>query len=351
MKNKRIRLIGLMSAALLILSPLGGVLAADTASDPQLISAPAPGTGADSTWTPDPAPTEKPTVTYHGFAGKITGVAEGTPQVVTVENDEGGQAEFIITADTYLFDGAEITEGGRIIGYYDASLPMTLQYPPRYSVPAAAPVTDEYSVFVGLFNEALVSADNQLALLNTDAAEIVSVNGEKYTGALAGRRLAVTYKVVTMSLPGQTTPLKIVVLPEPAQEQPAEQQPTQPALTDVSQMPIVVNQTAIDNPPPPYINDGGAMMLPLRITAEALGFDVYWDPVQRTAALGRIITVTADRDYYVYARTAPIELGVAPEIKDGRIYAPLSFFTEVARLQTAEVQNGQIILTGAVPSE
>jgi hypothetical protein len=339
MKNRHMKLIGLLSAAMLILSPLGGILAADVASTPEPISAPAPETAAQP---PDAA--EKPVVTYRSFTGKILSVREQPiegDKLVSVENSEGGQAEFIVTAGAYRFDGAELTEGVQIAGYYDASLPMTLQYPPRYTVPVVAPVTEEYTVFVGLFDENLVSADNQLALQNTETSIIVDAKGEAFTGALAGHRLAVTYKVVTMSLPGQTTPIQVVVLPDP---EPAPELLPVPA--DVSQLPIVVNGVTIDDPLPAYTNEGGVVMLPLRVTAEALGFDVHWDPVQRTTTLGKTITVTADRDYYIYARTAPIELGTAPEIKDSRTYVPLSFFTQVAQLPTAEVTGGQIVLTG-----
>jgi hypothetical protein len=315
---------------MLLLFPVGTVFATDAASDIQPISAPAPDTDSR---LPEPPP-----VSYRGFTGAVKSIAEGTPSIVTVENSEGGVAEFIIAPDTYLFDGAKIAEGAQIIGFYDASLPMTMQYPPRYPIPVIAPITDEYSVFVGLFDENLVSADKQLALQNTGESKIISVSGEAYTGELTGRRLAVSYKIVTMSQPGQTTPIQIVVLPTAA-----------PMPADVSQLPIVVNQTTINDPLPPYANESGVAMLPLRIVGEALGFDVHWDPAERVCTLGRTITVTADKDYYIYARTTPIELGTAPEIKDGRIYVPLSFFTKVAQLPTAEIQDGQIILTGPNP--
>jgi hypothetical protein len=337
MKNKHVKLIGLLSAAMLVLSPLGGILAADTASDPALISAPAP-----EAQSPETA--AKPAVSYDSFAGKVAGVTEGTPQIVTLENEEGGRAEFAVSSDTYRFDGVEFTEGSQIAGYYDASLPMTLQYPPRYAAAVVAPVTNEYGVFVGLFDDKLVSQDGQLALLNTEVSEIVDVHGESYTGALTGRRLAIAYKIVTASLPGQTTPSKVVVLPEPVLTPPAEQPQLIP--TDVSQLTVVINQ--VETPIVPYANAGGVIMLPLRAAAEAAGFDVTWDPAQRVAEIGRIITVTADRDYYVYARTAPIELGVAPEIIEGRIYVPFSFFLEVARFDTAEVTGGKIVLNNAV---
>jgi hypothetical protein len=132
----------------------------------------------------------------------------------------------------------------------------------------------------------------------------------------------------------------VVVLPDPEQTPPEEQ--PRLVLTDASQLTVVINQ--VETPIVPHANAGGVIMLPLRAAAEAAGFDVIWDPAQRSADIGKIITVTADRDYYVYARTAPIELGTAPEIIEGRIYVPLSFFSEVARFDTAEAVNGQIVL-------
>lgn len=78
------------------------------------------------------------------------------------------------------------------------------------------------------------------------------------------------------------------------------------------------------------------IMVPLKITAEALGFTVTWDGTKRIIHMdnGTMQTdLTLGEDNYfaysskAYGMTAPQRLGVAPTIIKGSSYVPLDFFT------------------------
>jgi hypothetical protein len=95
--------------------------------------------------------------------------------------------------------------------------------------------------------------------------------------------------------------------------------------------------------PAAFLDNAGNVMVPLRTIAEALDFIVHWDSATQTVMLNNIISLTLGKDYYTYARMAPIELGSAPVLVDGRTYVPLRFFTDVARIDNAHVFEGQIV--------
>ncbi|MGE1063585.1 stalk domain-containing protein [Megasphaera paucivorans] len=77
------------------------------------------------------------------------------------------------------------------------------------------------------------------------------------------------------------------------------------------------------------------IMVPLRITAEALGFTVTWDGERRAVNMDNGTMKTdltlGEDNYFAYSSkaigmTAPQRLGVAPTIIKGSIYVPLDFF-------------------------
>ena len=49
-------------------------------------------------------------------------------------------------------------------------------------------------------------------------------------------------------------------------------------------------------------------------------------------------------DNYIYMKTAPIQLGTAPEVKDGRTFVPLSFFRDVVQVNKTEIIDMQILI-------
>lgn len=200
-------------------------------------------------------------------------------------------------------------------------------------------------------DENLLSYSGDLVLHISENTEIVSADGAPFEGELAGHVLAAFYKVVMTSYPGQTTPHKIIVLPEtavsPAQETPEDWSELSQAVSEAG---IVVEGVSL-NAPAAYVNSDGKIMLPLRAIAEALDYEVAWDAESRSVTLNTFISLSIEKDSYIYARMAPISLGAAPELTDNATYVPITFFTEVLRMNNAYFFEGQIIIDNEEPMD
>ncbi|MDF2890354.1 MAG: copper amine oxidase family protein [Clostridia bacterium] len=274
---------------------------------------------------------------FGSFAGKVKEIAnfeavEGS-KILLLEDQEGNIANIIISKDTYILNNAEIAVGSEITGYYDANAPMIMIYPAQYNAEVVVVRNDEQNVKVDRFNKDLVSSDNWLKLNVSDATEILLQDDTAFEGQLTNRKLVVVYGVTTKSIPAQTTPSKIVVLFEKADT----------VIGDVSTMDIVVNNKKIEASAA-YMNEKGAVMVPLRAIAETLGFDVIWNNAEQSVMLGKGISLKIGEDNYIYMKTAPIQLGNAPEIKEGKTYVPLNFFREVTGMNNAYVFESQIVI-------
>ncbi|MPN07715.1 hypothetical protein SDC9_154986 [bioreactor metagenome] len=171
----------------------------------------------------------------------------------------------------------------------------------------------------------MVSADNTIKLNISDATEIISQTGKSFKGDLENRKLVVLYGPSTRSIPAQTNPIKVIVL------------------DDAADMDIIVDNKKIDGPRA-YTNEQGTIMVPLRAAAEALGFEVAWDGESKSIMVGKGISLKIGQDNYIYMKTAPIQLGTAPEAFEGRTFVPLNFFREVMRMNNAYVFEGQIVI-------
>lgn len=286
---------------------------------------------------------------FNSFTGTVKRITdfqgvEGSKFVLLV-NEAGQETNFIVSNRTYILNNAEITEGTVVTGFYDANAPALMIYPPQYNAEVVVVDSKDQNVKVDTFDKDLVSSDHSLKLNISDDTEILSQDGKAFQGELANRKLVVVYGPSTRSIPAQTTPTKVVVLFEKAvppiyhltEEEKAA------LLGDVSTMEIVVNDKKIEAPAA-YKNNQGTVMVPLRSVAEAIGLDVKWDSASESVTLGKGISLTIGKDNYNYMKTAPIQLGTAPELVNERTFVPLKFFKEVARMNNAHVFEAQIVI-------
>ena len=294
----------------------------------------------------DPAPPALPSG-YGSFSGTVAEVTDIEEDYalysVRVESADGDIAVFIVTADSCDITGVRPAVGDKFTGYYDLSLPMLMIWPPQYQAVAFhINLDDKYTVKVARFdvnsdggNGQLLSDDGELVIHVGEDTVLLQANGEDFIGGaeeLAGRALVVLYTVSTRSMPPQTTPEMIFVLYERAVPLPEDFEPYAPASG------IMVNGMMIDAHEP-YLK-GDVLMVPLRAVAEALGYTVNWEAETRSIYLNNVISLSIGKDYYTYARMAPITLGTAPEITDGLTFVPLSFFKEVMRVTYANYLDG-----------
>lgn len=276
-------------------------------------------------------------IRYGSFRGTVKEIRDHVTieggKVIYVESEAGEPAYVIITDETFILDNAEIEVGATITAYYDATKPMIMIYPPQYSAEVVVVEREDRNVKFDIFDGDLVSMDGSLKLNISEDTEIYMQDGTTYEGELVNKKLVVVYSIVRESFPAQTTPEKIVVLADNAEDAP---------LFDISQMEIVVNDKVIQAPEA-YTDEQGTVMVPLRAIAEALGYKVTWHNETRTITLGEDISLTIGKDLYIKGDDS-LSLGTAPELVGDKTFVPLSFFKKVVQMNNAYVFEGQIVI-------
>lgn len=93
------------------------------------------------------------------------------------------------------------------------------------------------------------------------------------------------------------------------------------------------------------VDESGKTMIPVRDAAEALGLKVEWDGENKRVVLSDMpvyVTFTLGKDGYTFAKTAPMPLGQAPLLVDGKTYVPTELFSDVlgydVKVDGAEVE-------------
>ncbi|MDF2614197.1 MAG: copper amine oxidase family protein [Clostridia bacterium] len=273
---------------------------------------------------------------FNSFTGVVKQITESEGEnglkYVLVQNEEGQEANLVISEETYILGDAKIAEGDVVTGFYDPNLPMIMIYPPQYKTIVAVVQKEGQNVKVDVFDEELLSADKLLKLNISPDTEIILQDGTAFKGELTNRKLVVVYGAATKSIPAQTTPSKIVVLFED----------TAP-LNSSSSMQVIVNEKLL-SAEKAYINEHETVMVPLRAAAESAGFKVEWDEKLKSVMLGEDISLTINKDYYTYMNMSPIKLGTAPILVEGKTFVPINFFKEVAHMDNAYILESQVVI-------
>src|SRR5690625_3295420 len=159
-------------------------------------------------------------IQFKAFTGTVVSMndlnsseyGEGCSKMIALQNEEDAPVNFILTPSTYVVNQDMITIGDTVTGYYDANAPAILIYPPQYQALIMVKEQTYQNVKVSYFNSGLISIDNQLKLNIHPYHQIITTNGQAFTGNIANRNLIVIYGPSTKSIPAQTTPHKIIVL-------------------------------------------------------------------------------------------------------------------------------------------
>lgn len=348
-------------AAALAVSPMAAFAETENAAD--IVSIPA---AADKLpGQTDELAHEEREVRFVSFDLTIDSIEkdEDTYRLIT-KNENDGETHVMVSEDfkvIYNNEGkqlkaSELKKGDKITVYTAADKPALLIEPPQYT-PDALIVQDdtvmsrvEVDKFVknGGQEDSFINVFGTLVLNvgeGEDAPVIVDIDGNKVERAeLDGRDLCVFYSITTFSLPPQTPPEKIVVLPErqaEATDPEASPEPTDaPEPTDFPALePIEVTEDLVvdgEQIHVPSVVMGGHAMLPVRAVAEALGLEVTWENETRTVSVGTIqmgVNFSIGIDSYNKSRMMPQQLGQAPVTvlanDTGVTYVPAEFFTEV----------------------
>jgi hypothetical protein len=259
---------------------------------------------------------------YTGTVKEIE-IRDNNTTSVYLTGENGSEAYFILSKDTYYIDSIKIEKGMEITGYYEAGRPMIMIYPPQYSIDIVAPVTENGFVKADKFDSELLSKDKTLKLNISENTEILWREGtqmywfkaptvSELETALSNRRLIVYYDFTTKSIPAQTTPTKIIVLSQ----------------QEFDVLEVIVNGNIIEAPQP-YINENELVMVPVRAISEALGYEVKWNNDERIVQIGNDITLRIGDNSCSVSGKEPVTLETAPLIKGDRTFVALSFFNEV----------------------
>jgi len=275
---------------------------------------------------------------YLSFTGTVKEVQDSPwvpeGQILITEGTDGQEVHLILNPDTLVAGEDGIKPGMKVTGWYDTRLPMLLIYPPRYTVAFLVAGETDRNVHVEHFGSDLVSGDNTLVILPDEETEIITPKGPGTPEDLKNRDLAVIYGVSTRSIPAQTVPDRVYVLPG------QEETSSQFNLPADSPLKLQVNGQDLAGPAP--WQGESTLMVPLRVAAEALGYTVRWYPETEEIRVGPGISLTIGQDRYVYMKTPLISLGTAPVLKNGVAWVPLNFFPEVLRTEIPEV-NGPVL--------
>lgn len=287
---------------------------------------------------------------YNIFKGRIEKVeAENGMKAIVVRNDnkEGLDAMKAYIDDAILLsdknkdfaDKDDLEEGVEVTIFYHKDTIMAMSYPPILG-PDVVIINDseEYQgVMVSKFDDKLLSAEGDMVIRPSEETVIVDKDGEKLEiQDLYNRDLIAFFDIVLESYPAQTSPKKIVVMPE-REEMPLEEEPIVDETKDFKEF-ILGNQHI------KKVND--VEMIPLRLLGESLGYEVKWSQETKTAELAKgaqWTAVTIGKDNYNFAKML-IKLGVAPELIDSTTYVPSSFIEEVLRVKVEVIPEGLRIL-------
>lgn len=298
---------------------------------------------------------------------------EGTKSLVVAQKNSNLETIFTLNKDAIILDQGtaefitkpQWVEGMTIEAFYKDNLPLLTIYPAIIPPDLILVKNDSTnsSALVSRFDKELVSADKSLKLNINEDTQIIDQFGNKVEQKKVSEHpVVVFYTIATKSLPAQTSPEKIIVLvSEEEKEKEVDvdagveidvevdtdtvvKQPNDHVIKDASKLEYIVNNEKIVAPSA-YINEQNVVMVPLRPIAEALGLRVTWDGKQGSVMIGKgTASLQIGKDNYTYMKTAPIQLGTAPTIKEGTTYVPLPFFREVLKMNNAYVFEGQIVV-------
>ena len=201
---------------------------------------------------------------------------------------------------------ADLTKGMEIAVIYSANSPMGMSLPPYLgSVTAVVANADADNMMVGHFGDDLTDETNKLQLNISDETRILNMEGAKIKLSAAdvkNRDALVFYDVTTRSIPAQTTPSLVLLLPQ--EEEAGEE---------------------MENEPKMQVQ----MMVPLREAAKENGYTVKWQGKQKPIVLekdGTSIEITLGSAEYVVEGDMVMKAAMPSELKDGKTYVSSEIF-------------------------
>ena len=322
-------------------------------ADPDASATPAVTADPDATADPSIDIDDTVIAEENEYDAKIVSVDE---ESLTVNIDDT-EYSFMYSDDTaiYTITGEEktvddLTEDTEI-KVFSTSLLLTKDVKFADAIVITDPANTAASVDVdtyltgGIFGD-YTNAKEDLALNISDDTEIVDMDGNEVDkDDLNGKKLMVFYSVVTMSLPAQTNPTKIVVLPSeevaPTATPTATAAPTATPVATTNPASITAVTAGSYSGTTTYDADTQTYELPVRAVSEALGFVVTWDGDSVTVGVDNVkfqigsVTCTEGDESYTMKKAAVL--------RDDTAYVSSDFFSDVLKLNVSIENNALVI--------
>ena len=271
---------------------------------------------------------------YSNFTGKVLEVNEKS---LLLENTEvkgdklvahiGEDVILLDDKDGVVIEASKIKKGDKVSLLFPANTPVTSSEPGQMTpeLIVLRNNTKAMNVTLDEFNKEdtgrLTSTDNMIALNIFEDTKVVNLEGEKVShDELDGRKLVVFYDIMTMSIPGQTSPKKVIVLENTN-------------MFEVSELDkVVLEGKEVKLEDGLYRDEDENLMMPLREIVEELGYEVKWNQEDFSIELVKgpqWTSLKIGENRYSFAKMAAFELEAAPVLKDAKTYVPVSFVKEV----------------------
>ena len=255
------------------------------------------------------APAEE-TIGYSVLKGKIKEVAvnEDGSARISVETETRGEIVFnetsdcMVIADNAVKALADLKAGMTVSVVMEDNAPTTLSLPPQTSAAVAIVVEGETpsNVAVDKFDEELTG--KTVKLIMDEKVQILDIRGTKQALTaedIKNNKAIVIYGASTKSIPAQTTPYMVIVLPE------EEAVPTETA--EVAEAAEEVKT------------------LPLREAADSLGYEIKWTSNEEPIVLTKgekTVSLEINSDTITIDGDMVKDLSTDVVIVDGVTYVP-----------------------------
>lgn len=290
-------------------------------------------------------PSNAPLANVLSTVGQFTKVREGEIQVTGT----GYYTEVIlkVTPDTSIIDAftgelldtSALQEGAYVTAYYSPVL--TKSIPPQGKATALLIGRQDQSPDMprmGFYHEVgkiWPQHNGDIRILNTNSDILINIPAAVFPelkAIKAGSELVTWYDAVALSMPGQTTANKIILLPAKVTVHP-------------NAGVITVNKQELTLSSDDKITTAaGIVMVPLRIVAENAGYTVVWDATRNQAEIkfGRATMALVDIGDMTYQKGASkVKLEAAPALVSGKTLVPVEFFSKILGLKVT-VNNSEV---------
>lgn len=260
---------------------------------------------------------------YFSATGKISNISEKEAGNFATIDSEENPFGFYFNEETLILDNSgkitELKEGLTITAFIDGSKPMLMIYPPQYSPDVVIVQTgNPGTVQLDQFDSNYLNKVQDLIIRLDDQSEIVNLSGRELTKEeIVEKEVLIFYDIVLESYPAQTGPSKVIVL-ERDEEIPVVE------LTDIEKAyQIAENDHYVVN---------GVKMIPLRLVAEQLGYQVDSTGIGAIVHKGAVsFTITRGTTDYGYNKSIR-QFEEAPALLEPRkTYVPFTFIEELVK--------------------